>query len=71
MGSREFQLNYQRLSEPVKVVAASSSRRIIGYFYPGDVPPDQGEQGRMFGDPEPDKEEIGLRVEDELEALLS
>lgn len=47
MGSREFQLNYQRLSEPVKVVAMTSSKRIIGYFYPGDVPPEQGEQDTL------------------------
>ena len=40
MGSREFQLNYQRLDEPVQVVRkGSGGGRPIGYFYPGANPP--------------------------------
>jgi hypothetical protein len=33
VGSREFQLTYQRAKEPLKVVALRTSK-IIGYFYP-------------------------------------
>ena len=54
MGSREFQLNYQRLDEPVKVVAMTTSKRVIGYFYPGDVPPEQGKQDTLFDDDKKD-----------------
>ena len=57
MGSREFQLNYQRVDEPEKVTAG---KRVIGYFYPGDVPPDQGSQPRMvFDEVEPPEEPSG------------
>ena len=40
VGSREFQLTYQKLTEPVVVVSRSGGSRTIGYFYPGDTPPE-------------------------------
>lgn len=40
IGSREFQINYQRITEPVKVVALNAAEhRVIGYFFPGRVDP--------------------------------
>lgn len=39
LGSRQFQLTYQKLTEPVRVVSLSSGDKTIGFFYPGDVPP--------------------------------
>ena len=39
IGSRDFQLTYQKLEEPVKVISRSSNNKIIGYFYPGATPP--------------------------------
>lgn len=47
MGSREFQLNYQRLTEPVRVISKSVGGRVIGFFYPGEVDPKVGEQGTL------------------------
>lgn len=41
LGSRQFQLTYQKLTEPVRVVSLSSGDKTIGYFYPGDTPPVQ------------------------------
>jgi hypothetical protein len=36
VGSREFQLTYQKVREPVRVVALRTSR-VIGHFYPGPI----------------------------------
>ncbi len=60
MGSREFQLVYQQLTEPVRVirdtvglgVRPGRRSRTIGYFYPGDVPPTMGAQETLFPDEE-------------------
>lgn len=39
IGSRDFQLTYQKLEEPVRVISKTSADRVIGYFYPGSEPP--------------------------------
>lgn len=57
IGSREFQLTYQRLKEPVKVVALGSTVRVIGYFYPGPIDPKLAIQPTLELSTEPRKSE--------------
>lgn len=52
VGSREFQLTYQRLKEPVRVVAKRGSKveRVIGHFFPGEKSPVEEEKGGTRAD---------------------
>ena len=70
IGSREFQLTYQRLTEPVKVITRSGAAKTLGFFYPGDVPPALGQQETLFGS-EPEQPGGDAKPEpDELEDIL-
>ncbi len=64
IGSREFQISYQKLKEPVKVVAKSGPQKTIGYFYPGELPPGL-EQDILFSPDKPAAPEA-----DDLETIL-